>query len=131
MAFTPLSFTLHCDPMPDAHGLNAIIAIVLSSIRPEPPPCPAVEDGHCNVTQVANRAGSLADITGVIASHGINVQSLAVGSSEQPGRSRITVVVPRDDAGFADLKQKVWNCSSACSSLLRWMTAAAFTCAAM
>ena len=57
--------------------------------------------------QVANRAGSLADITGVIASHGINVQSLAVGSSEQPGRSRITVVVPRDDAGFADLKQKV------------------------
>jgi ACT domain len=57
--------------------------------------------------QVANRAGSLADITGVIASHGINVQSLAVGSSEQPGRSRITVVVPRDDAGLASLKQKV------------------------
>jgi hypothetical protein len=61
---------------------------------------------------VANRAGSLADITGVIASHGINVQSLAVGSSEQPGRSRITVVVPRDDAGFADLKQKVQLCAA-------------------
>lgn len=56
---------------------------------------------------MANRAGSLADITGVIASHGINVQSLAVGGSEQPGRSRITVVVPRDDAGLASLKQKV------------------------
>ena len=71
--------------------------------------CPVAEDGCGVVAQVANRAGSLADITGVIASHGINVQSLAVGSSEQPGRSRITVVVPRDDAGFADLKQKVYN----------------------
>jgi acetolactate synthase I/III small subunit len=61
----------------------------------------------CIVAQVAKRAGSLADITGMIASHGINVQSLAVGSSEQPGRSRITVVVPRDDAGLASLKKKV------------------------
>lgn len=58
------------------------------------------------MSQAANRSGSLADITGVIASHGINVQSIAVDSSEQPGRSRITVVVPRDDEGRASLTQQ-------------------------
>lgn len=59
--------------------------------------------------QVANRPGSLADITDVIAKRGINVQSLAVGSSEVPERSRITVVIPRDADGLADIIQKVMS----------------------
>ncbi len=58
-------------------------------------------------TQVSNRAGSLMDITAAIARQDINVQSLAVGSSEQPGRSRITVVIPRDEEGLPGLVQQV------------------------
>lgn len=56
---------------------------------------------------MGNRPGSLTDITDAIATVGINVQSLAVGSSEQPGRSRITVVIPRDTGGLPGLVQQV------------------------
>jgi ACT domain len=87
--------------------------------------CAAAADACCClVTKVADTAGSLADITLVIASHGINVQSLAVGSSEQPGRSRITVVVPRDDAGLASLVEKACTPCAAAPLTLTLISAA-------
>lgn len=53
--------------------------------------------------QVADTPGTLTRITEAIASAGVNVQSLAVGGSEQQGRSRITMVVPRDQEGLPRL----------------------------
>ena len=53
--------------------------------------------------QVADTPGTLTRVTQAIASAGVNVQSLAVGGSEQQGRSRITMVIPRDQEGLPRL----------------------------
>jgi acetolactate synthase-1/3 small subunit len=46
---------------------------------------------------VQNRPGVLAHISGMFASRGFNIDSLAVGETEDPQLSRITVVVMGDD----------------------------------
>lgn len=51
--------------------------------------------------------GVLNQVTGVIARRGYNVQSLAVGNSEKPGMSRITMVVPGDSASIANLTKQL------------------------
>ena len=48
-------------------------------------------------------AGAAAQVTGVFARRGYNVQSLAVGNSEVEGQSRITMVIP----GSADGTTKI------------------------
>jgi acetolactate synthase I/III small subunit len=47
---------------------------------------------------VENRAGVLSRVTGLFSRRGFNIESLAVGPCEEPGMSRITIVVIGDDA---------------------------------
>ena len=46
---------------------------------------------------VENHPGILAKVAGLFSRRGFNIDSLAVGLSEQPGLSRITIVVNGDD----------------------------------
>lgn len=47
---------------------------------------------------VENHPGILAKVAGLFSRRGFNIDSLAVGLSEQPGLSRITIVVNGDEA---------------------------------
>jgi acetolactate synthase I/III small subunit len=46
---------------------------------------------------VENRAGVLSRVTGLFSRRGFNIESLAVGTCEEPGMSRITIVCIGDD----------------------------------
>lgn len=54
-----------------------------------------------------DRPGCLNEVTGVFARRGFNVQSLAVGTSEAEGRSRITMVVPGGSDSLQNLIKQV------------------------
>jgi acetolactate synthase-1/3 small subunit len=47
---------------------------------------------------VENKAGVLSRVTGLFSRRGFNIESLAVGTCEEPDMSRITIVVIGDDA---------------------------------
>lgn len=47
---------------------------------------------------VENRAGVLSRVAGLFSRRGFNIESLAVGTCEEPTMSRITIVVIGDDA---------------------------------
>ena len=55
---------------------------------------------------VENKAGVLARITCLISGRGFNIDSLAVGETENPALSRITLVVKGDDAIVEQVKNK-------------------------
>jgi len=46
---------------------------------------------------VENKASVLSRVTGLFSRRGFNIESLAVGPCEEPGMSRITIVVIGDD----------------------------------
>ncbi|MGD0044343.1 MAG: acetolactate synthase small subunit, partial [Isosphaeraceae bacterium] len=52
---------------------------------------------HVLSALVQNQPGVLAQVSGMFASRGFNIDSLAVGETEAPRLSRITVVVKGDD----------------------------------
>jgi len=59
---------------------------------------------HTICVLVENRFGVLSHISGLFAGRGVNIDSLAVGETEDPTISRMTVVVTGDEA---DLEQIV------------------------
>ncbi len=56
---------------------------------------------------VENRAGVLARIAGLFARRGFNIESLAVGTCEEPNMSRMTIVVIGDDAQLEQVQKQL------------------------
>ncbi len=56
---------------------------------------------------VENKPGVLAHIAGLFAGRGFNIDSLAVGETEDPARSRMTVVVHGDDAVLEQVRKQL------------------------
>ena len=56
---------------------------------------------------VENKVGVLARITGLISGRGFNIDSLAVGETENPALSRITLVVTGDDAILEQVRKQI------------------------
>jgi len=52
---------------------------------------------HTLSVLVENRAGVLSRVAGMFSRRGFNIESLAVGTCEEPDMSRITIVVNGDD----------------------------------
>jgi acetolactate synthase-1/3 small subunit len=62
---------------------------------------------HIISTIVENKPGVLAHISGLFAGRGFNIESLAVGETEDPARSRMTVVVKGDDAVLEQVRKQL------------------------
>src|SRR6516165_6609537 len=62
---------------------------------------------HILSALVQNRPGVLAHISGMFASRGFNIDSLAVGETEDPQLSRITFVVMGDDRHLEQVRKQL------------------------
>src|SRR5262249_33892724 len=61
---------------------------------------------HLLSALVQNQPGVLAQVSGMFASRGFNIESLAVGETEDPHLSRITVVVMGDDRHLEQVRKQ-------------------------
>ncbi|MGB6297212.1 MAG: acetolactate synthase small subunit [Rivularia sp. (in: cyanobacteria)] len=64
---------------------------------------------HTLSVLVEDEAGVLSRISSLFARRGFNIESLAVGPAEQPGISRITMVVPGDDRIIEQLTKQLYK----------------------
>ncbi len=62
---------------------------------------------HTLTVIVENKAGVLSRVTGLFSRRGFNIESLAVGTSEEPGMSRITIVCIGDDAQIEQVMKQL------------------------
>lgn len=62
---------------------------------------------HILSVLVENKFGVLARISGLIAGRGFNIDSLAVGETEDPTASRMTIVVDGDDKTVEQVKKQL------------------------
>src|SRR5215468_2093697 len=62
---------------------------------------------HVLSALVQNQPGVLAHISGMLASRGFNIDSLAVGETEKPELSRMTFVVHGDDAELEQVRKQL------------------------
>ncbi|HVP94501.1 MAG TPA: acetolactate synthase small subunit [Methanoregulaceae archaeon] len=62
---------------------------------------------HTLSVLVENRAGVLSRVTGLFSRRGYNIESLAVGTCEEPGMSRVTIVCIGDDAGIEQVMKQL------------------------
>jgi len=56
---------------------------------------------------VANQPGVLAHIAGLFSARGFNIESLAVGETEDPAYSRMTIVVTGDDTILEQVRKQL------------------------
>ena len=62
---------------------------------------------HVLSALVQNQPGVLAHVSGMLASRGFNIDSLAVGETEDPGLSRMTFVVHGDDGVLEQARKQL------------------------
>jgi len=62
---------------------------------------------HTLSVLVENRAGVLSRVTGLFSRRGFNIESLAVGTCEEPDISRITIVCIGDDAQIEQVMKQL------------------------
>ncbi|ACL17680.1 acetolactate synthase small subunit [Methanosphaerula palustris] len=62
---------------------------------------------HTLSVLVENRAGVLSRVSGLFSRRGFNIESLAVGTCEESGMSRITIVVIGDDPMVEQVKKQL------------------------
>jgi len=62
---------------------------------------------HVISVLVENRAGVLARIAGLFSARGFNIDSLAVGETEDPTVSRMTIIVKADDRTLDQVKKQL------------------------
>lgn len=62
---------------------------------------------HLLSALVQNQPGVLAHVSGMLASRGYNIDSLAVGETETPNLSRMTFVVNGDDAVLEQVRKQL------------------------
>lgn len=62
---------------------------------------------HIISALVANRPGVLAHVAGLFSARGFNIDSLAVGETEQPDLSRMTIVVAGDETILEQVRKQL------------------------
>ena len=62
---------------------------------------------HTLSVLVENKPGVLTRVSGLFARRSFNIKSLAVGETEQPGISRMTIIVEADSAPIAQVKRQL------------------------
>ncbi|MDI6719321.1 MAG: acetolactate synthase small subunit [Methanomicrobiales archaeon] len=62
---------------------------------------------HTLSVLVENRAGVLSRVAGLFSRRGFNIESLAVGTCEEPGSSRMTIVVESDDSQIEQVQKQL------------------------
>ena len=62
---------------------------------------------HIISATVTNKSGVLARITGLFSARGFNIDSLAVGETEHPELSRMTIVANGDDAQLEQVRKQL------------------------
>ncbi|AMV37120.1 acetolactate synthase small subunit [Planctomyces sp. SH-PL62] len=70
-------------------------------------PSPTRGNRHVLSALVQNQPGVLAHVSGMFASRGYNIDSLAVGETENPVLSRITVVVKGDERYLEQVRKQL------------------------
>ena len=65
------------------------------------------EKKHVLSVLVENKAGVLSRVVGLISRRGFNIDSLSVGPTEDPTRSRITIIVEGDDQSFEQIAKQL------------------------
>ena len=72
---------------------------------------------HVISAVVQNVPGVLAHVSGMLASRGYNIDSLAVGETEDPNLSRMTFVVVGDDRILDQVRKQLEKSSRWCRSM--------------
>ena len=62
---------------------------------------------HTLAVLVENKPGVLTRVSGLFARRSFNIKSLAVGETEQPGISRMTIIVEADSAPIEQVKRQL------------------------
>lgn len=62
---------------------------------------------HVFSALVQNQPGVLAHVSGMMATRGFNIDSLAVGETEDPDRSRMTIVTHGDDRTIEQIRKQL------------------------
>lgn len=65
------------------------------------------EETHVLSALVENKPGVLSRVTGLISRRGFNIESLAVGPTEDPTKSRVTAIVQADDIAYEQITKQL------------------------